>query len=203
MNYQQRVHNWILTCFGSIIGADKVERNHRFLEESLELVQSLGCSVEDAHDLVDYVYGREIGEPAQEVGGVMNTLAALCNANGLDMEICAENEEKRVWGMVEKIRAKQAAKPKFSAEPIASVQGTYSQMKAAISWTIQEDVINDSPNNGYWIMGYEKLRELEAKLDGVEYIPGDWDHADLTKLPDWSFHKALHKNERKENAPVS
>jgi len=117
--FQARVHDWIIACFGEEIGRDQVERNHRFLEESLELVQSLGCTVSEAHQLVDYVYGREIGEPNQEVGGVMNTLAALCTAAGLDMAGAGETELARVWTKVEKIRAKQAAKPKHSPLPMA------------------------------------------------------------------------------------
>lgn len=115
--YQDRVHEWILACFGQEIGADKVERNHRFLEESLELVQSLGCTQSEAHQLVDYVFGRDIGEPWQEVGGVMNTLAALCTAADLRMDECGERELARIWTKVEAIRAKQAAKPKYSPLP--------------------------------------------------------------------------------------
>ncbi len=117
MKFQDRVHRWMLACFGEKIAADKIERNHRFLEEALELVQSLGCSKEEAYQLVDYVYGRPTGEPMQEVGGVMVTLAALCNAQGLKMRPCGDMELQRAWGSIEKIRAKQAAKPKGSALP--------------------------------------------------------------------------------------
>ena len=39
---------------------------HRFLEEALELVQACGATASEAHQLVDYVYGRPVGEPAQE-----------------------------------------------------------------------------------------------------------------------------------------
>jgi len=119
---QQRVHPWLMTCFGPKISADRHERNHRFLEETLELVQACGCSADEAHQLVDYVYGRPVGEKDQEVGGVMITLAALCLANGLDMHEAGERELARIWTMVEKIRAKQAAKPKHSPLPIASAR---------------------------------------------------------------------------------
>lgn len=116
-NFQDRVNPWLITCFGENIANDKVERNHRFLEESLELVQACGCSKSEAHQLVDYVFGRAIGEPSQEVGGVMVTLAALCLANKLSMHDDAETELTRIWTKVEQIRAKQAAKPKHSALP--------------------------------------------------------------------------------------
>ena len=115
--FQQRVHQWIIACFGPVIAVDKIERNHRFLEEALELVQSCGCTQSEAHQLVDYVFGRPVGEPKQEVGGVLNTLAALCNAQQIDMDQCGEAELARVWTKVEQIRAKQAAKPKQSPLP--------------------------------------------------------------------------------------
>ena len=118
--FQHRVQPWLLQCFGAEIAADTVERNHRFLEEALELVQSTGCTQSEAHQLVDYVFGRPVGEPAQEVGGVMVTLAALCLANGLDMHNAGEIELARIWTKVEAIRAKQAAKPKHSPLPQAA-----------------------------------------------------------------------------------
>lgn len=116
--FQQRVQPWMLACFGAKIAADRVERNHRFLEESLELVQACGCSASEAHQLVDYTFGRPIGEPMQEVGGVMVTLAGLCLANGIDMHNAGDVELRRVWTKVEQIRAKHDAKPKHSPLPI-------------------------------------------------------------------------------------
>ena len=116
-DFQARVQPWLMKCFGEMIAGDREERNHRFLEESLELVQSCGCTASEAHQLVDYVFGRDVGEPAQEVGGVMVTLAALCLANGLDMHANGETELARIWTKVEAIRAKQAAKPKYSPLP--------------------------------------------------------------------------------------
>lgn len=115
--YQDRVHSFMLACFGEAIAADGVERNHRFLEESLELVQALGCTASEAHQLVDYVFGRPIGEPHQEAGGVAVTFAALCNAHKIDMDIAGETELTRCWSKIDNIRAKQAAKPKHGPLP--------------------------------------------------------------------------------------
>ena len=115
--FQEEVLRWCVTCFGSVITRCKEERNHRFLEESLELVQSLGCTKEEALKLVEYVFSRPVGDPEQELGGVMVTAAALANANEMDMFRSGMVELKRVWTKVDQIRAKQAAKPKFSPLP--------------------------------------------------------------------------------------
>jgi hypothetical protein len=118
--FQNRVAPWMDACFGPEISADKLERNDRFIEEALELVQASGYPKERALALVDYVYGREQGEINQEVGGVMVTLAAHCLAHGVDMHDAGETELARIWTKVDVIRAKQAAKPKGSALPIAT-----------------------------------------------------------------------------------
>ena len=117
MTFQKQVKPWLIECFGLEIASDRTERNHRFLEEALELVQSLGCTQHEAHQLVDYVFNRPVGEPSQEAGGVMVTMAALCLANALDMHEAGDVELARVWTKVEQIRAKQAAKPKHSPLP--------------------------------------------------------------------------------------
>lgn len=113
-SFQTNVKPWLHKCFGETISSDVVERNHRFLEEALELVQACDCTQDEAHQLVDYVYGRDVGEKHQEVGGVMVTLAALCLAQDMDMHEAGDTELARVWTKVEQIRAKQAAKPKNS-----------------------------------------------------------------------------------------
>ena len=68
---QHRAREWVHACFGERIANDRTERNHRFLEEALELVQACGCTAADAHALVGYVFGRDAGTPHQEAGGVM------------------------------------------------------------------------------------------------------------------------------------
>jgi len=120
---QPRVAPWMLACFGEEISADKVERRHRFTEEALELLQAMDGTRDEALQLVDYVFGRPKGDPHQEVGGVMITLAALCLAADMDMHQAGEDELARIWTKVEKIRAKQAAKPKFSVLPAAILKG--------------------------------------------------------------------------------
>ncbi|WP_372986983.1 hypothetical protein [Marinobacter sp.] len=117
--FQDRAAPWLLECFGEMIARDKEERNHRFLEEALELVQACDCTADEAHKLVDYVFGRPAGEKSQEVGGVHVTLAALCLAQDIDGQAAAEAELSRITQpeMVERIREKQKRKPSMSPLP--------------------------------------------------------------------------------------
>lgn len=110
--FQARVAPWMQECFGPEISADKLERGDRHLEEVLELLQSGGYPKTRVAALVEYVWSRPEGEPEQEVGGVMVTLAAYCLAHGLDMHEAGEKELARILQpeIIEKIRAKQAAK---------------------------------------------------------------------------------------------
>lgn len=113
----------MLARFGEAISGDKLERGDRLLEEVFELLQSGDYPIERIRALAAYVWSRPAGEPAQEVGGVMVTLAAYCLAHGLDMHQAAEIELARIWTKVDAIRAKQAAKPTGSALPIAVDDG--------------------------------------------------------------------------------
>ncbi len=121
--FQRGVHLWMLECFGGEIAADLLERADRFIEEALELIQTMpGFTAERAHALVDYVFGRDVGERGQEVGGVMVTLAALCTPVDITIEHEAWRELARVWTKIEQIRAKQASKPHGSALPAAALK---------------------------------------------------------------------------------
>jgi hypothetical protein len=116
--FQDRVKPWMLACFGPNIPYDRTERGDRLLEEVFELLQSGGYDPARVLELRDYTWGRAPGEPRQEVGGVMVTLAAYCLAHGLNMHEAGEVELARIWTKVEAIRAKQAAKPRGIALPI-------------------------------------------------------------------------------------
>ncbi|QEE37971.1 MULTISPECIES: hypothetical protein [unclassified Methylobacterium] len=89
---------------------DTEERVARFVEESLELAQSLGLGRNAALQLVHYVFDRPVGVPAQEFGGVATTLAVLAEYTGHDMLACGETELARVWdpAVIEKIRGKRS-----------------------------------------------------------------------------------------------
>lgn len=116
-SFQEKVERWLEACFPAEVRGDKDERMHRFLEEALELAQANGCSCDDAHALVEYVFGRPQGQPEQEVGGVMVTLASLCSACGINMDEAGDSELERNWQRIDVIRAKQQAKPPGSPLP--------------------------------------------------------------------------------------
>lgn len=187
-SYQDRVAPWMLVCFGEAIAADIVERNHRFLEEALELVQSTGCTASEAHQLVDYVFSRPVGETRQEIGGVMVTLAALCIASAHDMQQAGEEELNRIWTKVEAIRGKQAAKPKHSPLPqhvdadqarqrlrleiintpetadfIAAVPLEAAHQRER--WDAAHDAGKDQPD-WFWLIGYLAGKALRAAIEG-------------------------------------
>ena len=109
---QTDTFQWFNLCLPGVEYANLKERAFRFLEESLELVQSLGVTEEEINKLIKYTYSRPLGSPAQEVGGVMLTLAVLCTIADLDLESCAVNELLKVSNpsVMQKIREKQASK---------------------------------------------------------------------------------------------
>jgi NTP pyrophosphatase (non-canonical NTP hydrolase) len=115
--FQDRVVDWLIACFGTEIASDQTERCHRFVEESLELAQAVGCTKSDVLQLVDYVYARPAGDKNQEAGGTLITLAALCNASRISMDAAGEAELTRVWAYIDRIREKQAKKPKNKPLP--------------------------------------------------------------------------------------
>ena len=111
ISYQERVGAWMDDVFLAG-GADVRTRIDRFLEEAFEHAQSLGYDPGRIAAIRDYVFGRPVGEPAQETGGVMVTFASLCHAAGIDMEAEGERELARVQRpeVRAKIMAKQASK---------------------------------------------------------------------------------------------
>lgn len=117
--FQARAVTWVREAFGSEPADCQAERAHRFLEEALEAGQAAGVTEEEAAQLVRYVYGRDKGEIAQEVGGVMLTLAPFAAAYGVDLQVAAEAELARVNTpeVIEKCRRKNASKPRNSPLP--------------------------------------------------------------------------------------
>ncbi|TDW65391.1 hypothetical protein EDF57_103575 [Novosphingobium sp. PhB55] len=183
VSFQEGVAAWMQACFGPVISADQVERADRFIEEALELAQTMpGFTAERAHALVDYVFNREVGERSQEVGGVMVTLAALCNTADINIEEAANAELARVWTKVAAIRAKQAAKPTGSALPIARPAEPAGEEPVAWVSPLQLKAIANRPQD-----------------TGGEYIPIRKSRAGQFTMPVYA-HPALSNPERSVEA---
>jgi len=117
--YQSRVQIWLVECFGLKVASSVDQRAHRFFEEATELVQSVGMSREFMHQLVDHVMDKPVGEPMQEAGGTLVTLAGLCCAAGLNLHDAGEAELARLndpYVMAQK-RIKHQNKPVDSPLP--------------------------------------------------------------------------------------
>lgn len=72
--------DWAVRSFGAEHVYNKSVRALRLAEEAIELAQALGVSREKMHEQVDAVFNRPVGEPWQEMGGVMVTATILCLA---------------------------------------------------------------------------------------------------------------------------
>jgi len=83
--YQKNVMEWLIKSFGEKSATSDHGRTTKFLEEAIELVQSLDLEKEFVHRMVDYVYAREKGEPYQEVGCLVICLAGLCESLNLGL----------------------------------------------------------------------------------------------------------------------
>jgi hypothetical protein len=87
---QRVVVKWATETFGPN-AMTPAERAMRVLEEAVELAQAEGVSHEGALAVADYVYKKQPGDPAQEVGGLSVCLLAHCAVRGLS----ADEEEAR------------------------------------------------------------------------------------------------------------
>lgn len=110
---QDMVAAWVEKCFGEPpLPSNIGERRKRFLEEALELVQSVGMTKEEAIQLVDYVFSRPVeDDPRKEFGGTVTTVMALAQSAGYDLATAVNDEFDRMTANIDKIRAKQQAKP--------------------------------------------------------------------------------------------
>jgi hypothetical protein len=93
---QVRVAQWCRDAFGVEHASSVPQRGLRLAEEAIEAAQACGVPVDKIHFLVDYVYGRPVGEVGQELGGVGVTLLALANAAGFSADLEEYKEVSRV-----------------------------------------------------------------------------------------------------------
>lgn len=112
--FQNHAGRWALYCFDRNLVFNVAERNYRLLEEALEVVQSRALSRAEAHALVDFVFDKPAGDPKSEVGDLIISTAVVCHTAGYDMTEVAEDALARCWKNVDRIKAKQGTKLRFS-----------------------------------------------------------------------------------------
>ena len=118
---QFNYHLRMLHAFGTDKVYDALLRDMRFGEEAIELLQARGRSKEEVLRLVDYVYGRDIGEVEQEMGGVLSTLMAMASQNGTDLEKATKTEMARFTRKNQKICEKSSNKPDLTDKAQARI----------------------------------------------------------------------------------
>ncbi len=87
--------DWAIRCFGKEHVLNRAIRGLRTLEEAAELAQALGVPEDKAAKCIQTVYSRPVGDPEQEIGGVLQTLAVLCESMGVDRDELFERELRR------------------------------------------------------------------------------------------------------------
>jgi NTP pyrophosphatase (non-canonical NTP hydrolase) len=109
---QARIGNWVFETLGPESAENAQERSLRTAEEVVELAQACGVPHEVLHRLVDYVFARPVGDPAQEISGVLITLYSTANALGISADEALGAELQRIQRpeVREKVRRRQAEK---------------------------------------------------------------------------------------------
>lgn len=95
---QRRAAEWAVNTFGQS-ALNMAERRLRFFEEATELCQSVGLTREMAHFLIDKVFDRPAGEPAQELGGAGVTLICLAESLGISADAAEKAEVARILSL--------------------------------------------------------------------------------------------------------
>ncbi len=190
--FQSDVAEWMGQCFLPSLTSNMTERGDRLLEEVLELLQAHGYDSARVPTLINYVFGRPVGEPAQEVGGVMVTLAAYCSVAGLSMQADGQAELDRINqpAVMARIREKQEAKNALhfdtplpgAAAPSAlavdlpySLDGDPAGIRARVCDVITGTLMigaqgHTPPPAGHWAEPFWKAARVDAAAQAVDLV---------------------------------
>jgi NTP pyrophosphatase (non-canonical NTP hydrolase) len=109
---QQRMSALCHAVWGDACATSVLERSQRFLEEAVELVQTAGMSREQAHTMIDYVFGRPTEKDvSKELGGAAVTLLVLSEALDVDLETAVLRDFRRIEANATAMREKHLLKP--------------------------------------------------------------------------------------------
>lgn len=109
--FQKIAEDFLKRTFNKKIIYSKEERAYRFLEESLELVQSLDIPKDKVLEFIEYVYNKPEGYPSKEIGDVQITLACMCVGLGIDLEEVSYERMRAALENAERIKERWKNKP--------------------------------------------------------------------------------------------
>lgn len=120
---QHEVFDWVTSAFGPDHANSLPARATRFLEEAIELFQAADGDLEMAHQLLDFVFSRPVGELSKEIGAVGLTLLSVAATAGVSATEEEEREINRVTSIdpqkfAERNREKNEAGFNAEAYPI-------------------------------------------------------------------------------------
>lgn len=110
VSLQDGLAEWLTHALGEETLMDPKARAMRVLEEAVELAQALGIPREKAVEQLHHTYDRPVGDPAQEIAGVINGALLAAECIGVDGLLMGEEELHRVWLNVDEIRLKNLSK---------------------------------------------------------------------------------------------
>lgn len=109
---EQRVDIWLRDCVGDDVAENLDERNHRFCEEALELLQACGYKLKDVMSMAAHVFEKE---PSTDIAGecadVLFVFFPLIKARDIDLGTAFRTALDRNWANSDKIREKNRHKP--------------------------------------------------------------------------------------------
>ena len=102
--------DWLCLALGRAVARNKRQRALRFIEEAIELAQALGLGEHEIVAEARKVYSQPAHGIEREIGGVLVTLAVLCEAHTLNMERIGDDTLNDNHKRIDQIREKQRGK---------------------------------------------------------------------------------------------
>lgn len=178
MKNQERVTDWVRSTFTMKEANDVPERALRMAEEAIELAQACDVDVATAHRLVDYVFSRPKGRPAQELAGCMVALYAVAAATGDDADAELEKELERIRHpeVVERCRRRQHEKrAALGVAKTTAERPSWPETWMAITRTIAERSYDPRLKVGAIIVSADNTQMLAGGYNG-NYAGGPHEH---------------------------
>lgn len=118
--WQRLARRWSQLVFGEHF--DRITpkiRSLRLLEEAIELAQAEGVTIDEVEIVADQVYSKPIGNPKQEVGGVIVCLTNYADTRGYNIEEEFYTEYCRILDpkIMERVRTRNLAGDKIGMKP--------------------------------------------------------------------------------------